>query len=106
MSLNEQRQVKHTQTSGIKHLELDRNEESGLLFIGADVVYPILVSVNLLVNTPNKLPIPLTPDEITSLPSTSGQAQYPENALESNSNDSDISTIGTTKSIATENNNS
>lgn len=98
--------MQHTQTSGIKHLELDRNEEFGLLFIGSEVTYPILVSVNLLVNTPNKLPIPLTPVDITSLPSTSGQAQDPENVLELNITDSDISTIGTTKSIANENNQS
>lgn len=102
ISLNEQRQVKHLQSTGVKLKQLDRNEESGLLYIDAEHVYPILVSVNLLVNTPNKLPIPLSPVDNTSIPSTSsGQTQYSDNTLDSNSNESEISTIGTTKTTAT-----
>lgn len=92
LSLNEQRQVRHSQTTGIKVIQLDRNEETRLIYLDSELVYPVLVSLNLLVTTPNKLPLPPIED-IASLPSTSGQS--PDN---SNSNESDISTIGTTKS--------
>lgn len=99
ISLNEQRQVRHSQSTGVKLVQLDRNEESRVMYIDTELVYPILVSVNLLVNTPNKLPIPLAPVDVTSIPSTSGRTQCPENALDSASNESEISNIGTTKSI-------
>lgn len=103
ISLNEQRQVKHSQSTGVKLKQLDRNEESGLLCIDAEHAYPILVSVNLLVNTPNKLPTPFTLAENASIPSTSsGQTQYSDNTLDSNSNESEISTIGTTKTTTTD----
>lgn len=93
--MNEQRQVRHSQTTGIKVIQLDRNEESRLIYLDSELVYPVLVSLNLLVTTPNKLPLPPI-EEIASSPSTSGQpAQIADN---SNSNESDISTIGTTKS--------
>lgn len=92
LSLNEQRQVRHSQTTGIKMIQLDRNEETRLIYLDSELVYPVLVSLNLLVTTPNKLPLPPIED-IASLPSTSGQSTD-----NSNSNESDISTIGTTKS--------
>lgn len=91
ISLNEQRQVKHSQTTDIKTISLDRNEETRLIYLDLELVYPVLVSLNLLVTTPNKLPVPAI-EEIASFPSTSGQSTD-----NSNSNES-ISTIGTTKS--------
>lgn len=93
LSLNEQRQVRHSQTTGIKFIQLDRNEETRLIYLDSQLVYPVLVSLNLLVTTPHKLPLPPTEESESTLPSTSGQS--PDN---SNSNESDISTIGTTKS--------
>lgn len=95
LSLNEQRQVKHSQTTGIKVIQLDRNEETRLIYLDTELVYPVLVSLNLLVTTPHKLPVPPIED-IASLPSTSGGQES-----NSNSNESDISTIGTTKSSNT-----
>lgn len=95
LSLNEQRQVRHSQTTGIKTISLDRNEETRLIYLDSELVYPVLISLNLLVTTPNKPPAPPI-EEVVSLPSTSGQsAQIADN---SNSNESDISTIGATKS--------
>lgn len=95
LSLNEQRQVKHSQTTGIKTISLDRNEETRLIYLDTELVYPVLISLNLLVTTPNKPPVRPTED-VVSIPSTSGQsAQIADN---SNSNESDISTIGATKS--------
>lgn len=94
MSLNEQRQVRHSQTTGIKTIQLDRNEETRLIYLDSELVYPVLISVNLLVTTPNKLPTPPQPILCESLPSTSGH----DNTVDSNSNESEISTIGTTKS--------
>lgn len=90
LSLNEQRQVRHLQTTDIKTIQLDRNEETRLIYLDSELVFPVLVSLNLLVTTPNKIPAPPI-EEIESLPSTSGQA-----AQIADSND--ISTIGTTKS--------
>ncbi|XP_055314229.1 protein germ cell-less [Sitodiplosis mosellana] len=91
-SLNEQRQVRHLQTTNIKSIQLDRNEETRLIYLDSELVYPVLISLNLLVSTPNKIELPQ--EQISSLPSTSGQsAQIAEN---SNSNESEISTIGTT----------
>jgi BTB/POZ domain-containing protein 13 len=48
MSLNEQRQVKHTQTTGLKSLSFFKNEEVTLLLLDKDLTYPLLLSVNLL----------------------------------------------------------
>lgn len=98
--------MKHSQTTDIKLIQLDRNEETRLIYLDSELVYPILVSVNLLVTTPNKLPLPPSAAEISTLPSTSGQSQYPENIVDSNINESEISTIGTTKSINDNNENS
>lgn len=50
-SLNEQRQVKHTQSTGLKSLTLYKNEEVTLLVLDKDLSYPLLLSVNLLFNT-------------------------------------------------------
>lgn len=93
LSLNEQRQVRHLQTSGIKTVQLDRNEESRLIYLDSELVYPVLISLNLLVITPNKIPEPPI-EEIDCLPSTSGQSTQMRG--NGNSNESDISTIGTT----------
>lgn len=92
--MNEQRQVKHTQTTGIKTISLDRNEEIRLIYLDSELDYPLLVSLNLLVTTPHKFPVPPI-EEIASIPSTSGQSPQITNP---NSSESDISTIGTTKS--------
>lgn len=101
LSLNEQRQVRHSQSTGIKTISLDRNEETRLIYLDTELVYPVLISLNLLVTTPNKPPVPLV-EEVVSLPSTSGQsAQITDN---SNSNES-ISTIGATKSNSSSDNN-
>lgn len=101
ISLNEQRQVRHSQTTGIKTITLDRNEETRLIYLDSELVYPVLVSLNLLVTTPNKDLIPVRPiEEVASIPSTSGQIV----ANNSNNNEFDISTIGSTKSNNTSDN--
>lgn len=97
-SLNEQRQVLHSQTTGILSIQLDRNEESRLIYLDTELKYPVLISVNLLVTTPNKLPQPPptpVPESVTTTPD--------ESVVQSN--DAEISTIGVTKAIATNNNN-
>lgn len=66
-----------------------------------ELVYPVLISVNLLVTSPNKIPIPPQPIyPVESTPSTSnGQShEIPDNTVDTNSNETEISTIGTTKS--------
>lgn len=52
-SLNELRQIKHSQTTGIKSLTLEKNEEVHLMVMEKELVYPLLISVNLLVVTPH-----------------------------------------------------
>lgn len=88
-SLNEQRQVMHSQTTGIRTIQLDRNEESRLIYLDSELKYPVLISVNLLVTTPNKLPQPP--------PSPIPETISPDSLIASN--ETEISTIGTTKSI-------
>lgn len=92
MSLNDQRQLKHSQTTGVQVIQLDRNEESHLISLDSELKYPVLVSLNLLVTSPNKLALPPT-EQVASLPSTSGRSAR----FADNSNESDISTIGATK---------
>lgn len=94
-SLNEQRQVMHSQTTGIRTIQLDRNEESRLIYLDSELKYPVLISVNLLVTTPNKLPQPP--------PSPTPETISPDSLMASN--EAEISTIGTTKSIANNDNN-
>lgn len=53
-SMNDLRQVRHTQTTGIKQLTLDKNEEAQLMIMDKELVYPLLISMNLLIVTPNK----------------------------------------------------
>lgn len=88
--MNEQRQVRHLQTTDIKSIQLDRNEETRLIFLDSELVYPVLVSLNLLVTTPNKIELP--EEQIISLPSTSGQPP----PIADSPNESEISTIGNT----------
>jgi BTB/POZ domain-containing protein 13 len=52
MSLNEQRQVKHKQSTGLKSLSLLENEEVTLLLLDKDLTYPLLLSVSLMFNYP------------------------------------------------------
>lgn len=93
--MNEQRQVTHSQTTGIRTIQLDRNEETRLIYLDTELKYPVLISVNLLVTTPNKLPQPPPSPIPDTLP--------PDNLIASN--ETEISTIGTTKSIANNDNN-
>ncbi|XP_044735729.1 protein germ cell-less [Chrysoperla carnea] len=51
--LNEQRQIHHIQTTPIRGFNLSRNEEVSLFKLERELVFPLLVSVNLLVKTPN-----------------------------------------------------
>lgn len=51
--MNELRQVKHSETTDIKSITLEKNEEIQLLHLNKDLVYPLLISVNLLVVSPN-----------------------------------------------------
>lgn len=67
---------------------MDRNEESRLIYLDSELTYPILISVNLLVTTPNKPPPP-PPATATDIPDTT--------------NETEISTIGTTKPIVNNN---
>uniref|UniRef100_A0A336MSM2 CSON004496 protein n=1 Tax=Culicoides sonorensis TaxID=179676 RepID=A0A336MSM2_CULSO len=57
ISLNDQRQVKHSQTTGIKELSLEKNEERPLLQMDPELNYPLLISANILVVTPNQTKI-------------------------------------------------
>lgn len=82
--MNEQRQVQHTQTTGLKTIQLDRNEENRLLVFDQDLTYPILLSVNLLVTKPDP---PQLANKAISINNT-------------NESSSDISTISLTKSIS------
>lgn len=56
-SLNDQRQVTHSQTTDIKSLCLDKNEEVSLMLMDKELTYPLLVSVNLLVVSPDNITI-------------------------------------------------
>lgn len=60
-SLNEQRQRAFTQTTGIKSLNLEKNEEISLLIMDSKLIHPLLISVNLLVITPLQEPIQSEP---------------------------------------------
>lgn len=53
-SLNELRQVKHKQCTGIRALSLEKNQEIKLLTMDPDLEYPLLISVNLLVTSPSQ----------------------------------------------------
>lgn len=86
----------HSQTTGVRTIQLDRNEESRLIYLDSELKYPVLISVNLLVTSPNKLPQPP--------PSPLPETIAPDSLI--GSNETEISTIGTTKSIANNDNNS
>lgn len=51
-SLDEQRQIKHTQSTGMKSLSLFKNEEVVLMVMDSDLHFPVLVSVNILTTCP------------------------------------------------------
>lgn len=55
-SLNEQRQVRHMQSTQIRAFYLTRNEETILFKLDKELTFPLLVSVNLLVKTPQLPP--------------------------------------------------
>jgi len=60
-SLNDQRQAKHTQTTDIQCVSLEKNQETPLIFMDQELSYPLYISVNLLVVSPNKIRRELTP---------------------------------------------
>lgn len=53
-SLNSFRQVKYKQCTGIRALSLEKNQEVQLLTMDKDLEYPLLISVNLLITSPNE----------------------------------------------------
>lgn len=53
-SLNELRQVKHKQCTGIRALSLEKNQEVQLLTMDKELEYPLLISVNLLITSPSQ----------------------------------------------------
>ncbi|XP_066582998.1 protein germ cell-less isoform X2 [Prorops nasuta] len=55
MSLDEQRQIKHIQTSGIQNLSFHKNEEKNIMFLDKQLTYPLYISVNMQVVTPFNL---------------------------------------------------
>ncbi|PSN37223.1 Protein germ cell-less [Blattella germanica] len=70
-SLNEQRQIKHSQSSGLISLTLFKNQEEILLVLDKDLTYPLLLSVNLLFNTAIVRPPNEDPTSVCSLTSSS-----------------------------------
>lgn len=52
ISLNEQRQIKHVQDSGLLRLSLHKNEEKQVMILDKQLTYPLCVSVNMQVVTP------------------------------------------------------
>lgn len=53
-SLNELRQVKYKQCTGIRALSLEKNQEVQLMTMDKDLEYPLLISVNLLITSPTQ----------------------------------------------------
>ncbi|XP_074104228.1 germ cell-less isoform X2 [Cotesia typhae] len=51
-SLNEQRQIKHYQNSGVLRLTLHKNEEKQVMSLDKQLTYPLYISVNIQVVTP------------------------------------------------------
>lgn len=54
VSLNDLRQIKHQQTTPIQSIALDKNEEAMLIIFDKELTYPMLVSVNMLVISPQR----------------------------------------------------
>lgn len=54
-SLNEHRQVQHQQSTDILTLSMLRNSEERLICFDANMQYPLMVSVNVLLTTPGKV---------------------------------------------------
>ncbi|XP_043522310.1 protein germ cell-less isoform X3 [Frieseomelitta varia] len=52
ISLDEQRQVKHIQSSGMLRLSLHKNEEKQVMSLDKQLTYPLYISVNMQVVTP------------------------------------------------------
>lgn len=52
ISLNEQRQIRHLQDSGLLRLALHKNEEKHVMSVDKQLVYPLYISVNMQVVTP------------------------------------------------------
>lgn len=58
-SINDQRQVTHSQSTDITYMTLDKNEEVPIMYFDSELVFPIMISVNILCTTPFKI----TPDQ-------------------------------------------
>ncbi|KAL2734384.1 protein germ cell-less [Vespula squamosa] len=52
ISLDEQRQIKHIQSSGMLRLSLHKNEEKQVMSLDKQLTYPLYISVNMQVVTP------------------------------------------------------
>ncbi|KAK0182164.1 hypothetical protein PV327_000327 [Microctonus hyperodae] len=52
ISLNEQRQIKHSQNSGMIRLSLHKNEEKQVMSLDKQLTYPLYISVNMQIVTP------------------------------------------------------
>ncbi|XP_034935796.1 protein germ cell-less isoform X2 [Chelonus insularis] len=56
ISLDEQRQIKHCQNSGVLRLSLHKNEEKQVMSLDKQLTYPLYISVNMQVVTPFSVP--------------------------------------------------
>lgn len=111
-SLNDQRQIKHLQTSGIKSLSMDKNEEIPLIVMDNKFEYPLLISVNLLVTSisgtllnkspmvsnNNDVPISNIDSSKTNLDTSSSSASTADNNSNGTSSSSSSSNFSTTTS--------
>lgn len=67
-SLNELRQIKHQQTTQIVSVSLEKNEEAPLVVFDPELTFPMLISVNMMLDSP---PVKVT----TSLPALSDASE-------------------------------
>lgn len=99
-SLNDLRQIKHSQTTGIKSITLDKNEEQQLMVMDKELVHPLLISVNLLVVTPNKEIETIESDQLEGLPHTT-TSNISNSANDSSSNNCSTSSTTNNNDIST-----
>lgn len=84
-SLNDQRQAKHTQTTDIQCLSLEKNQEIPLIFMEQELTYPLHISVNLLVVSPNKIRQESTPSVPHKCKESTDSVSENENSVKSTS---------------------
>ncbi|XP_043286018.1 protein germ cell-less [Venturia canescens] len=70
ISLDEQRQIKHIQSSGIFKISLHKNEEKQVMPLDKQLTYPLYISVNMQVVTPFTSLDEAKPSSITVLANT------------------------------------